>query len=76
MHIGKLILIVGNGYAKQTLKQIELLYPGAKCWELDTIKEESKLCYLYESMGYKPGGREENIKEGMTFVYYRKQTEI
>lgn len=33
----------GNGYAKQILKQVEFLYPKAKVWELDTIKQENKL---------------------------------
>lgn len=63
----------GNGYAKQILKQAEALYPKAKAWELDTIKQEKKLCCLYESMDYIPTGKEEDIKEGMTIIYYRKE---
>lgn len=63
----------GNGYAKQILKQVEFLYPKAKVWELDTIKQENKLCCLYEAMGYIPIGKEKDIKKGMTIVYYRKE---
>ena len=63
----------GCGYAKKILKQVELLYPWAKIWGLDTIKQEKKLCYLYESMGYKLTGREEIIKDGMTIVFYQKE---
>ena len=63
----------GNGYAKQTLREVEYLYPEVKVWKLDTIKQENKLCHLYESMGYQLTGKEENIKEGMTIVYYQKE---
>ncbi len=62
----------GNGYAKHVLRQAECLYPEVKIWKLDTIKQENKLCHLYESMGYKLTGKEDNIKKGMTIVYYQK----
>ena len=39
----------GNGYAQQALSAIEALYPFAKSWNLDTIKQEPKLCHLYET---------------------------
>ena len=38
----------GNRYAQQALSAIEELYPFAKSWNLDTIKQEPKLCHLYE----------------------------
>ena len=63
----------GNGYAKQILRQVECLYPEVKIWKLDTIKQENKLCHLYESMGYKLTGNEEKITEYMTIVYYQKE---
>lgn len=66
----------GNGYAKQTLKQVEFLYPEAKILKLDTIKQEDKLCHLYESMGYILTGEEKNIREGVSIVYYKKELEI
>lgn len=62
----------GNGYAQEAIKQVELLYPHTKYWELDTIKQEQKLCYLYEKMGYKATGKEEEIQEGMSIKYYAK----
>jgi GNAT superfamily N-acetyltransferase len=62
----------GNGYAKYALRQVECLYPEVEVWNLDTIKQENKLCHLYESVGYEPIGKEESIKESMTIVYYRK----
>jgi predicted acetyltransferase len=62
----------GNGYAQEAIKIVEALYPLASGWQLDTIKEESKLCYLYEKMGYKTTGKEEVIQSNMTIVYYAK----
>ena len=62
----------GKGYAQQAIKQVELLNPQAKHWILDTIKQEEKLCHLYEKMGYKLTGMEKNIKQGMDLVDYAK----
>lgn len=62
----------GNRYAQQALSAIEELYPFAKSWNLDTIKQEPKLCHLYEKMGYRRTGKENTIKEGMTLVFYEK----
>jgi len=62
----------GNGYAQQAISITESLYPNFIHWELDTIKQESKLCHLYEKMGYKQTGKEQHIKDGMTLVFYRK----
>lgn len=50
----------------------ELLYPEAKHWELDKIKQETKLCHLYEKMGYKKTGKELSIKDKITLVFYKK----
>ena len=62
----------GNGYAQTAMEIAESLYPLATIWKLDTIKEEPKLCYLYEKLGYTKTGKEETIKDGMTIVYYEK----
>ena len=62
----------GNGYAQSAIKEAEALYPQAKNWQLDTIKEEPKLCHLYEKMGYKRTGKEEKFKENLTIVFYIK----
>lgn len=61
-----------RGYAQIAMLELEKLYPYVNNWQLDTIKQESKLCYLYEKLGYKPTGKEEQIKDGMTIVYYQK----
>ena len=61
-----------KGYAQQAIIAAEALYPKANRWELDTIKQESKLCYLYEKMGYKRTGHEKDIKDNMTLVFYAK----
>jgi len=62
----------GKGYAQQTIKNIESIYPNVCHWELDTIKQEPKLCYLYEKMGYVSTGKEEGIQHGMTIIFYEK----
>ena len=63
----------GNGYAQSALKQVEKFYPSCKVWELATIKQEDKLRHLYEKMGYKLTGKEEQkIKDGMDIIIYEK----
>ena len=62
----------GKGYAQEAIRQMEQLYPKAKIWELDTIAQEEKLCYLYEKMGYRKTGRTERLKDGMDLVFYEK----
>ena len=62
----------GKGYAQQALKQAESRYPQTQRWELDTIKQEIKLCHLYEKMGYRRTGDEHSIQEGMDLVDYVK----
>lgn len=62
----------GKGYAQQALLIVETLYPLAKSWSLDTIKQEPKLVHLYKKLGYRRTGEEIPIKEGMTLVVYQK----
>ncbi len=64
----------GRGYAQKAMGALETLYPQAKAWRLDTIGEETKLCHLYEKLGYRRTGREEVLQPGMTIVYYEKAT--
>lgn len=61
-----------NGYAKQAIILAESLYKNATKWELDTIKQEEKLCYLYEKMGYKKTGEEQPVKDGMDIISFVK----
>ena len=62
----------GRGYAQAAMCALEELYPQAAAWRLDTIKEEPRLCRLYEKLGYRQTGREEVLQPGMTIVYYEK----
>lgn len=62
----------GNGFAQDAIKSVEALYPNAVIWELDTILQEEKLCYLYEKVGYRKTGKIHRIKEGMDIIYYGK----
>ena len=61
-----------HGYAQEAIKAVEAKYPYARRWELDTILQEAKLCYLYEKMGYRKTGQSKNIKDGMDLVYYER----
>lgn len=72
IRIGILPEFQNKGYAQQAIKLVEALYENAKTWKLDTIKQEEKLCYFYEKLGYKKTGKEKNIKDGMDLVYYVK----
>lgn len=63
----------GRGYAQEAILQMEKCYPKAKKWELDTIAQEEKLCYLYEKMGYRKTGRVEQVQECMDLVFYEKK---
>ena len=62
-----------KGYAQTALIAAEKLYPHIKHGVLDTIKQENKLFHLYTKVGYKPNGREENIKDGMTIIFLEKR---
>ena len=69
-----------KGYAQQALLLAESFYPQSLIWVLDTIKEEGKLCHLYEKLGYKLTGKETVIRTenndmhfpAMTIVCYEK----
>lgn len=63
----------GRGYAQSAILLAEELYPEALFWQLDTIMQEEKLCYLYEKLGYCKTGKIEHVKEGMDLVYYEKE---
>ena len=63
----------GKGYAQAAMEALEEMYPHAEAWRLDTIREEAKLCHLYEKLGYRRTGQEEVLQPGMTIVYYEKQ---
>lgn len=62
----------GKGIAQQVINMVEKLYPQATTWELDTILQEKRNCYLYEKMGYCQGEERKIINDNMTIVFYKK----
>ena len=62
-----------KGYAQLAIALAEAKYPHAKRWELDTIKQETKLCHLYEKMGYRLTGAQKQIQPGMDLADYAKE---
>lgn len=61
----------GLGNAQKAIREAERIH-GEHFWELDTILQEEKLCYLYEKMGYKQTGKITPINEKMSLVFYQK----
>ncbi|AJD92870.1 acetyltransferase [Jeotgalibacillus malaysiensis] len=61
-----------RGIAQQVIFQVEKLYPVAVSWELATILEEEKNCYLYEKAGYLKTGVSKRLNDYATLVYYKK----
>jgi len=61
----------GRGYAQEAIRQAEAIH-GSKKWQLDTILQEKGNCYLYEKLGYKKTGKQEQINDKMTLVFYEK----
>lgn len=64
----------GKGIAQRVMMRLEGMYPEAVCWELDTIKQEQRNCYLYEKMGYIKTEDEWKVNELLTLVHYVKTT--
>ncbi|HJF31343.1 MAG TPA: GNAT family N-acetyltransferase [Sporosarcina psychrophila] len=62
----------GQGIAQKAITQIEKIFPQAVCWELATIAEEKRNCYLYEKMGFSKTGKIKKINERTTHVYFKK----
>jgi len=62
----------GKGIAQNVFMLIEEIYTEAEAWELATILEEERNCYLYEKIGYSQTGVTIVINDKMTIVAYRK----
>ncbi len=62
----------GKGIAQEAIRLCEEMH-GNGNWELDTILQESKNCYLYEKMGYRQIGKTEVINERLTLTLYEKK---
>lgn len=61
----------GRGYAQKAIREVERIH-GEHLWELDTILQEEKLCYLYEKMGYRKTQKITPVNENMSLVFYEK----
>ncbi len=62
----------GKGIAQKAIRLCEEMH-GSGNWELDTILQEPKNCYLYEKMGYRQTGKTEVINERLTLIFYEKR---
>lgn len=62
----------GKGIAQKAITLIEEMFPQATTWELATILEEKRNCYLYEKMGYNKTGVSKKINNNTTLIFYKK----
>ncbi|MCQ6373282.1 GNAT family N-acetyltransferase, partial [Bacillus cereus] len=63
----------GKGIAQKVLILIEEMFPEARSFELATILEEERNCFLYEKMGYKRTEVIKKLNDKSTLVYYKKE---
>lgn len=62
-----------NGFAQSALFHIENKFSNVKEWNIDTIKQETKLLHLYTKSGYTLTSQPElHIKNGMDLVFLTK----
>lgn len=62
----------GKGIAQKAIILTEERFPQARTWELATILEEERTCYLYEKMGYNKTGISKKLNDNTTLVFYKK----
>ncbi|MEI2316574.1 GNAT family N-acetyltransferase [Bacillus paramobilis] len=63
----------GKGIAQKVLKLIEEMFLEARSFELATILEEERNCFLYEKMGYTRTEVIKKLNEKTTLIYYKKE---
>jgi len=63
----------GKGSAQKVITLIEEMFLEATSWELATILEEEKNCFLYEKMGYKRTEVIKKLNDETTLIYYKKE---
>jgi GNAT superfamily N-acetyltransferase len=63
----------GQGIGQKAILLVEEMFPQVISWELATILEEKRNCYLYEKMGYTQTGLRKKINDNTTLVYYYKR---
>lgn len=62
----------GRGIAQRAIQICEEIHDAAG-WELETILQEKKNCYLYEKMGYVTTGKTLVVNDRLTLVFYEKR---
>ncbi|MRX73941.1 GNAT family N-acetyltransferase [Bacillus lacus] len=62
----------GKGIGQRAITLVENEYQQAVTWELATIQEEERNCYLYEKMGYVTTEVRKKLNERTTLVFYKK----
>ena len=63
----------GKGIAQKVLILIEEMFPEARSFELATILEEERNCFLYEKMGYKRTEETKKLNDKTTLIYYKRK---
>lgn len=59
--------------AQNTMLRLIDLYPQADVWELETILQEKKNCYLYEKLGFVSTGETKTVNKNLTLIKYIKK---
>lgn len=62
----------GKGIAQKVIMSVEKMFIDATSWELATILEEERNCYLYEKMGYVKTSVAKKINKDTTLIFYKK----
>jgi GNAT superfamily N-acetyltransferase len=62
----------GKGMAQKAIISVEKMFIKATSWELATILEEERNCYLYEKMGYIKTGVNKKLYKNTTLIFYKK----
>ena len=62
-----------EGIAQKVLILIEEMFPEARSFELATILEEERNCFLYEKMGYKRTEVTKKLNDKTTLIYYKRK---
>ncbi|WP_280771713.1 GNAT family N-acetyltransferase [Salipaludibacillus daqingensis] len=62
----------GKGIAQKAVTLMEEMFPQATSWELATILEEERNCYLYEKMGFNKTEVSKKLNDHTTLIFYKK----
>ncbi|MED4531538.1 GNAT family N-acetyltransferase [Metabacillus fastidiosus] len=62
----------GKKIAQKAITLIEEMFPQVTIWELATLLEEERNCYLYEKMGYNKTEIRKKLNDNATLVFYKK----